>query len=292
VEDERQPLIFRLKAEATGDNLKAEATGDNMHEAVSDILDLRMRESEGLSRMLVVSLVAHVVLLAALVFMPADWRGAKNDRNTVRMTISLNGGAPGPNAGGMTQMSTRPVQAVAPPEPKPRPETPPAAKKPEMTIPDPALKVKPVPPKVDKSVDKSAARNPTTGPKVTSGDARVNTGAAPIPFGGLSTSGGARAGGVKLDVGDFCCPEYIATMLDRIRANWNQNQGVAGRVIVKFTIKRDGVLTNVEVEQGTGNYLLDTEARRAILYTRQLPPLPAQFTEPTLPVHLTFDYVR
>jgi TonB family protein len=263
-----------------------------MHEAVSEVLDLRMRESDGLSRMVVVSLVAHVVLLGAVVLMPADWRGAKNQKNALRMTISLNGGAPGPNAGGMTQMSSRPVQAVAPPEAKPRPETPPATKKPEMTIPDPTLKPKAAPPRVDKSIDKSASRNPTTGPKVTGGDARVNTGAAPIPFGGLSQSGGARAGGVKLDVGDFCCPEYIATMTDRVRANWNSNQGVSGRVIVKFTIRRDGVLANVEVEQGTGNYLLDTEARRAILYTRQLPPLPTQFTEPSLTVHLTFDYMR
>jgi TonB family protein len=263
-----------------------------MHEAVSDILDLRMRESEGLSRMVVVSLVAHVALLAAVILMPADWRGAKNQKNAVRMTISLNGGAPGPNAGGMTQMSTRPVQAVAPPEPKPRVETPPAPKKPEMTVPDPALKPKPTSAKVDKAVDKSATRNPTTGPKVTTGDARVNTGAAPIPFGGLSTSGGARAGGVKLDVGDFCCPEYLSTMIERIRGSWNQNQGMSGRVIVKFTIRRDGTLTNIELEQGTGNYLLDTEARRAVIYTRQLPPLPAQFTEPSLTVHLAFDYVR
>jgi TonB family protein len=263
-----------------------------MHEAVSDILDLRMRESDGLSRMFVVSLVAHLVLLGAVIIMPADWRGAKSKDNAIRMTISLNGGAPGPNAGGMTQMSTRPVQAVAPPEAKARVETPPAPKKPEMTVPDPALKPKSTPPKVDKSVDKSANRNPTTGPKVTAGDARVNTGAAPIPFGGLSTSGGSRAGGVKLDVGDFCCPEYIATMTERIRASWNQNQGASGRVWVKFTIKRDGTLSDVEVEQATNNYLLDNEARRAILYTRQLPPLPAQFTEPSLTVHLAFDYVR
>ena len=38
-----------------------------MEEAVSDVLDLRMRESDGLSRMLVVSLIAHGVLLAAVV---------------------------------------------------------------------------------------------------------------------------------------------------------------------------------------------------------------------------------
>ena len=77
-----------------------------MEEAVSDVLDLRMRESDGLSRMIVLSLIAHGVLLAAFVLMPADWRGAKSAKNVVRMTISLNGGAPGPNNGGMTQMSS------------------------------------------------------------------------------------------------------------------------------------------------------------------------------------------
>ena len=45
-------------------------------------------------------------------------------------------------------------------------------------------------------------------------------------------------------------------------------------------------------KRAASNYLLDTEARRAILYTKQLPPLPAQFTEPSLTVHLTFDYMR
>ena len=49
-----------------------------MEEAVSDVLDLRMRESDGLSRMVVLSLIAHGVLLAAFVLMPADWRGAKS----------------------------------------------------------------------------------------------------------------------------------------------------------------------------------------------------------------------
>ncbi len=48
-----------------------------MHEAVSDILDLRTRESDGLPRMLVVSLGAHLALLVGLVLLPADWRSAR-----------------------------------------------------------------------------------------------------------------------------------------------------------------------------------------------------------------------
>ncbi len=42
-------------------------------------------------------------------------------------------------------------------------------------------------------------------------------------------------------------------MTQRIRSNWDQKQGAAGQTVVKFTIRRDGMLTNVEVEKTSGN---------------------------------------
>ena len=117
--------------------------------------------------------------------------------------------------------------------------------------------------------------------------------AAQVPFGGLAErTGGSSTGGPRLDVANFCCPEYIETMTQRIRSNWDQLQGAAGQSIVKFTIRRDGMLTNVEVEKSSNNPLLDLESRRAVLNTRQLPPLPPEFDRPTLTVYLTFDYKR
>jgi TonB family protein len=262
-----------------------------MQEAVSDVLRMRAREVAGLNRMVVVSLAAHSLLIAALLFIPESWRSGRPRQTPVMMTISL-GGSAGPKTGGMTQMAGRPVQAVAPPEPR-RVDTPPAAKTPEMVVPDPAAKLKPRPPAkpLDKPIDKSTTRKPTSGPEIKSGAARADTGGQPIPFGGLSTSGGGGTG-ATLDVKDFCCPEYIQTMVDRIRSNWNANQGATGQVVVKFTIRSDGMLTNVEVERASGHPVLDMESRRAVLYTRQLPPLPAQFAEPHLTVHLNFGYQR
>ena len=58
-------------------------------------------------------------------------------------------------------------------------------------------------------------------------------------------------------------------------------QQVAGDTLVKFTIQRDGRSTNVELEKSSGYFALDLTAQRALLVTRQLPPLPAQFTETT-----------
>ena len=62
--------------------------------------------------------------------------------------------------------------------------------------------------------------------------------------------------------------------------------------VIRFTIRRDGMLTNVEVDKTSGNQLLDFESRRAVLQTRQLSPLPDRFDRPTLTVYITFDYKR
>jgi TonB family protein len=81
-------------------------------------------------------------------------------------------------------------------------------------------------------------------------------------------------------------------MADLIKRNWNQNQGASGQVQMKFTIKRDGTLVDVTVEKPSNISLLDVESQRAILKTARLPPLPREFTEPALTVHLIFEYHR
>jgi TonB family protein len=63
-------------------------------------------------------------------------------------------------------------------------------------------------------------------------------------------------------------------------------------VVVKYTIQRDGTLTNIQVEKPSGYPTLDFLAVRALQLTRKLPPLPAPFTEPSLTVHLVFEYTR
>ena len=232
-----------------------------MREAVSDVLHARRDVADGLTRMVWFSLGAHLILVAAIALVPGDWFRPAPEPELSRMTISL-GGSPGQDTGGMTQMSARPVQQVAPEQPKQPFVEAPAPEAPKMTIPEPATKPVTRPNKVEKPVESSKSRKPTTGAELQSGTARTKTEGAPVPFGGLSTSGGGGFG-AKLDVSDFCCPAYIQTMVQLIRANWNEKQGVAGKAFVKFTIRRDGMLTAVEVSQSSGNPLLDLESRRA-----------------------------
>ena len=255
-------------------------------EAVTDILYDRMREPRGLSRTVVVSLLAHAVLLTAFFLMPSLSPPRATDREV--MQISL-GGAPGPRAGGMTPMGGRPVQAAPAEEATRRaPVTPPAPKTPEMALPSERTRPTPKTP-VKTAPPDATSRTPTRGAEPQEGSAVAETGARGVGF-GLTTGGGGTGG--YLDVGNFCCPEYLNTMLQLIQRNWTSKQDVAGPTIVKFTIQRDGRINGVEIERPSGFFALDQTAQRALLVTRQLPPLPAQYTEDDLTVHLIFRYER
>jgi TonB family protein len=262
-----------------------------VQEAVSQILIDRARETEGISRMVAVSLFAHAVFIAALVVMPQSWRTSAKPVDVTPMMITLSG-AIGPDAGGRTPIAASPVQTVAVPD-APKLDTRPAPKVPEMVAPDPKVRPLPkVPPKPDKPADTSSSRRPTAGPEIRTGSAPSNTGGAAIPFGGLATGGGSPGQGAFTDYANFCCPEYLNQMTDLIKRQWNKNQGATGKVQAKFTIRRDGIITNIEIEKPSDIPMLDLESRRALTNARQLPPLPREFSEPTLTVHLIFEYQR
>jgi TonB family protein len=257
-----------------------------MQEAVSGILIARSRDVEGLNKMLMLSLLAHGVFLIALVVVPRDWLASNPPAKEKPMMISMESVA-GPNVGGLTPVSSRTIQEKSP-DVKPT-VTPPATKAPAMVMPENVKPVTPTKP-IEKPIEKSPTRKPSTGAEVKTGAARAETKGAEVQFGGLA-SGGGGTGGVRTE-GDFCCPEYIELMKQSIYTNWNRQLGSAGRTEVKFTIRRDGMIANVGVETSSNNPMLDLESRRAVLVTQRLPPLPDRYTNPSLTVYLIFEYKR
>src|SRR5262249_46170133 len=143
-------------------------------------------------------------------------------------------------------------------------------------------------PVVKQAPDEARGRTPTRGAQTTAGSSVAQTGTRGQGF-GLS-SGGGPGSGSTLDVADFCCPDYLFTMIERIRSVWVQTQGAGGEVVVAFTIQRDGTLSSGKIDRSSGNPTLDIAAQRAIAMTRKLPPLPEAFSNPTLTVHLNFQY--
>jgi TonB family protein len=253
-------------------------------DAVSPILVDRAREPQGLRMTVVVSLVVHGVVALILLFgpplVPID-----TTPHTV-MTISL-GGATGAKTGGATQMAGATTQK-AEPEAKPSPAPPPAAKA-EMVLPKTTTKALPPPKATAKILDEKPRALPKAA-QASTGDARIQTQSHTQGL-GLSTTGGPGTGGY-LDVQNFCCPEYLTTMIQLIQRNWNSQQDVAGQTLMKFTVMRDGRITSVQTERSSGYFALDQGAQRALLSTRQLPPLPAQFPDQSLTVHLNFQYAN
>jgi TonB family protein len=258
-------------------------------DAVTEVLIDRSRQVDRLTQMVVLSLAAHAVMITAVTLSGQLWPTSSVDTPHV-MTISLAGGDD--TFQGHNPVSAKTVQQQVPDTVKPKNDTPPALPKPDMVEQISTKKPEPKPiakPDLKKEPTPIHGATPTQGKTVVQGTARVQTGqTAAIPFGGLATGGGP-IGGAQTDVADFCCPEYLSILSQTVYGNWQSKQGATGINKVKFTIQRDGTITDVSVEKSAGPFL-DLASERALEQTKRLPPLPAAFTLPRLTVHLSFEY--
>ena len=257
---------------------------------MSQVLFERAGETDGLRRTLAVSVAVHAVAVAALLASPGMLIERAEDE-PVSMSIRL-GGPDGPGEGGLTPLGGRPIQQVIPLVEARRPQwiQPPADTAPDVVVPvedAPRVEVKS---EVETAPEEARGRQLTRGPQLQEGNSMSETGAAGIGV-GLS-AGGLGGSGTELNLSDFCCPDYLATMVSLIRQRWDKDQETTGTAVVRFTVRRDGGIDAVGVDRSSGYIALDQSARRAILVTRELPPLPTLFTEASLTVRLTFEYQR
>jgi len=190
--------------------------------------------------------------------------------------------------------SIRGARTVAMPEP---PVSKPVIEKPE-DVPAPSPKALPLP---EKQKNKKETPPPVH-PARTSPDARskASSSAVDLPQPGDS-AGGSPAGvaGVNSNFGtslsafdsaDFNYSYYVTQMLASIGANWFKptDQTVTPPVVF-FRIRRDGSISDVRIERSSNIPYVDRAAQRAVMASSPLPPLPADFHESSLGVHLKFE---
>ena len=93
----------------------------------------------------------------------------------------------------------------------------------------------------------------------------------------------------------FAYSYYLNIMLNKINRNWHnpyKGKDVGLRTIIYFEVDINGRIYNVRVEEGSGDNIYDEMAIRAVITTKKLPPLPQEFANDYLKVHLEFLTAR
>jgi protein TonB len=114
--------------------------------------------------------------------------------------------------------------------------------------------------------------------------------AASSPMFGMKGAGGIDIGPASV-LGDRF-GAYVQLMRDRIAQKWTTADVRAGAqqyCAISFTIARNGSVSNVQVSKPSGNYLLDTSAKRAVIDASPLPSLPREFEKNEATVELRFQ---
>lgn len=202
----------------------------------------------------------------------------------------------------------------APPKPTAKPSIPPAKAPSAMKLPVPPsrnenkLTMAPSGPVSSKPTGKYTGTGTTQAPKPITASAGYGNGAggkAPSPSGrgtgsayspGGGNSGNPGPGNPKGPAGVDAIREpnfgpYMSELSRRIKANWDPPRGEESkRVVLLFTIAKDGRLLNVKVVKSSGTPAADRAALAAVELTAPFRPLPAEFRGPNVDIQFTFDY--
>lgn len=119
-----------------------------------------------------------------------------------------------------------------------------------------------------------------------------------IDFGkaGGGDLGLAEQGPLSFETQWYDWGDYAQSMVSRIRVNWYANMpqlirtGIQGVVSIRFTIQRDGRITDVSIISTSGHPPYDFAARKAIELSTPLNPLPKDFPNSSERVTATFYY--
>lgn len=247
-------------------------------------------QSDSLQRPFAGSLIAHGVLAGLIVLSGylhlADKRWGSQHASSGSVGVTMVSSIPIPRNPGPTNPLANDTKNQTPQEvikekvkvaeKAPEPDAIPLSsrEKPKKTAPQPAP-----PPPTYKPMDYKPNQVYSKVPQAVSS-----------PLYGMQGTGGIDIGPASVLGTRFGA--YVDEMRRQISSHWNRNDVRASPSVkcsISFTIARNGGVSNVQISQPSGNYLLDTSAKRAVLDSNPLPALPAQYSGSEVPVELTFQ---
>ncbi|HCS47017.1 MAG TPA: hypothetical protein DIW61_01640 [Candidatus Aminicenantes bacterium] len=104
---------------------------------------------------------------------------------------------------------------------------------------------------------------------------------------------GYGAGGLA----NFPYTYYLNIITDRVSSNWFSSlvdPGVSGsfQTVIYFRIEKSGQIADIKIEQSSGVTPLDLSAVRAVKASAPFPPLPREYGEDYLGIHLIFEHTK
>jgi TonB family protein len=108
--------------------------------------------------------------------------------------------------------------------------------------------------------------------------------------------GFAESGPLSFETQWYDWGDYAQSMVNRIRVNWYNNMpqliqtGLKGVVTIRFTIQRDGRITDITILESSAKPPYDFAAKKAIELSSPLNPLPADFPNASERVTCMFFY--
>ena len=257
---------------------------------------------EKFDRSIVASVFLHGALFTLVIFSPKLFPA-----------FQVNWGSPNGGSGGMNVKIVGSVSGVPLPTPEVTQEKAPANESPGFYKTEEA----PPPPPPDKAELIPETRAPvktTPTPKPPKPAAAPKAAPAPeapppnaIPYGqggrpalayGQFSTGAGSAG---IGFGDSTFGNrygwYVDAVTRAISQNWlkslvDARMNKAPRVYLSFEIAHNGKISNLGVQQSSGNPSLDRSAQRAVLASDPLPPLPPDYRGGDVKVIFYFEYSR
>ena len=228
-------------------------------------------------RFIVGSLIVHVVLAVAIVWIPGLRRGQRLPANAT--VVELVAALPGPR----TVAPPAPAAREAPPVP-PAPTPAPTPK--GVSVPKPSAKPKKTPERKEPVVPQATPAPPSP---ETGGEPQAAAHAGAGGEAGSAASGGSVS---AFELGDAAFAWYRGAVANALYGAWRRPivSGLVQPVEVRvaFEIMRDGNVRGLRIEQSSGVPVLDRSALRAVGDASPLPALPASLSEPYLPASIVF----
>lgn len=262
------------------------------------------RDYQKFKRAVILSVFVHLMLFLLIILSPYLPKSSRQPMIHYVNVVSLPGGGGGGKPGGGSPGGAEKVAETAIPERETLKDltTPQKLEDvPSSSLRHPVEKPKKEPiPKTEKKavIQKSEKTSLSQGSKEEAEGGGAGSGVR-FGFGSGSGSGTGFQSPYSSQIGlsTFPFTYYLQIIIDRVSGNWFTSlvdPGTRGnfQTTVYFRILRDGRVSSLKIEESSGLRSLDLSALRAVQSSSPFPPLPKEYEEEYLGIHLIFEHSK